>query len=1183
MKIKKRTLVRSKAKLSMLMAIAMIISVFMSVFPTVSAAAAPIDPTWGAAEWIWGSSNPGTTAADNRNTIQYFRRDFTLSAKPATAEINIAADTKYWMWINGEEAVWEGQLVRGPTGPSHSANSATSGGFAKRQTSPRNDSSYFDTVDIAGYLKAGANTICILVWHWNNTSTHNNPSRYGGLLLESNLADTANAGAAVSTGDGKWQTVKSPAHNTTVAPIGQASLNPTPNITYDAGVDFDWINPAYNSFTADGWVTATTYGPPGGTDTFYGWGPLMERPIPLWKDYGRFDLKANDKILFSSPAPQTDWVNYPKSPPLNDIANRFTFPTGFNAQNSRWIIGVLPYNMQMVGFIELSADTPAGQQIYVRSEPYNQSSTQNVFVTKAGAQLLEGLNWFNGEFLFFLVPNTITDDMILGLGSRETGHDFELSDHYLDDFRGHFDSVVKADDPSVVGINVTGIAGVPTGTTELAFSGGHTWGNPSYKISDEGPTPANNFYDELWKKAVRCMYVTMRDSYYDCPDRERGQYIGDAVNEFEESYYSLGTDSYDMIAKAYSQHADWQWEFEWDGTPGRTYYAMSNVRPGILTQEIYTQSLTAIYSLNDYWKFVGDAELIQHVWPKYFNYLTNWELSTPDNSQNYYGNLRRTRPQGDPPGYSTLSDWCDWGNNQDKYAFYTVIYYMAAKSVYELANDPATGVSMTADQKAFLEQQMGSIEENFEKFWDPSVRAYRSTMGGSHDGQANWSQTSNQCGLDVDDRVNALGVVSGLIPPERYQDMRDLFMGGGIHTAPHENASIYLEKYVQEALYLMGYPDDAMYRMARRHIRIVNSEHWTSLPEHWGNFWYGTVTGQGTKNHGWSGGSMIAMSRRATGVEPTAAGYSEWRVIPQMANFLEIDCKVPAVIGDIDVLLKRDEDLGTLDMTVTSPGEDAEFWVPVEEGQEAVQIAGQKAEYLGVKEAYGREYSVYSSSSAGTYSFAVGYVLAEISGPETLTANSPASYTISLENAKGAGVVTLSFTADSRYLDLPESTALNGFTILDPLVWEYVGSQMWKGSVKLYCPGFVQNNAPMDVLIISGATRDLLGDTTVTLTGFTVTGDFYGFSGAKPSFIKTAEAATSIGKAYSKYDLNHDGRIDELDLAIVVYYYLANDLEADWEVVKFDIASAKDCDVALNGRVDLADMIEVIANYADSY
>ncbi|MCL2164545.1 MAG: hypothetical protein FWH55_09180 [Oscillospiraceae bacterium] len=50
-----------------------------------------------------------------------------------------------------------------------------------------------------------------------------------------------------------------------------------------------------------------------------------------------------------------------------------------------------------------------------------------------------------------------------------------------------------------------------------------------------------------------------------------------------------------------------------------------------------------------------------------------------------------------------------------------------------------------------------------------------------------------------------------------------------------------------------------------------------------------------------------------------------------------------------------------------------------------------------------------------------------------------------------------------------------------------------------------------------------------------------------------------------------------------MFHYLANDLEADWETVKFDIASAKDCDVAQNGRVDLADMTEVIANYCDSY
>ncbi|MCL2164961.1 MAG: hypothetical protein FWH55_11370, partial [Oscillospiraceae bacterium] len=154
----------------------------------------------------------------------------------------------------------------------------------------------------------------------------------------------------------------------------------------------------------------------------------------------------------------------------------------------------------------------------------------------------------------------------------------------------------------------------------------------------------------------------------------------------------------------------------------------------------------------------------------------------------------------------------------------------------------------------------------------------------------------------------------------------------------------------------------------------------------------------------------------------------------------------------------------------------------------------------------------------------------------TVGLGAPASYTVSLENAKGAGVVTLSFVADSRYLDLTNAIALNGFSIVEPLAWEYAGAQRWRGTVKLYCAGFVQSNDPLDVLRIGGVARDLLGDTTVMLTDFTVTGDVDGYSGAMPSAIKTADATTSIvtKTVFSKYDLNHDGRIDELDLAIVV-------------------------------------------------
>lgn len=37
----------------------------------------------------------------------------------------------------------------------------------------------------------------------------------------------------------------------------------------------------------------------------------------------------------------------------------------------------------------------------------------------------------------------------------------------------------------------------------------------------------------------RTLYITMRDNYMDCPDRERAQWWGDEVNELGEAFYAL--------------------------------------------------------------------------------------------------------------------------------------------------------------------------------------------------------------------------------------------------------------------------------------------------------------------------------------------------------------------------------------------------------------------------------------------------------------------------------------------------------------------------------------------------------------------------------------------------------------------------------------------------------------------
>jgi alpha-L-rhamnosidase len=65
------------------------------------------------------------------NTFWKFKKSFKLLQTPQTAILNIATDSKYWLYINQKLVVFEGQLKRGPT--------------------PKD--TYFDTVDIIAAAK----------------------------------------------------------------------------------------------------------------------------------------------------------------------------------------------------------------------------------------------------------------------------------------------------------------------------------------------------------------------------------------------------------------------------------------------------------------------------------------------------------------------------------------------------------------------------------------------------------------------------------------------------------------------------------------------------------------------------------------------------------------------------------------------------------------------------------------------------------------------------------------------------------------------------------------------------------------------------------------------------------------------------------------------------------------------
>lgn len=806
-----------------------------------------------------------------------FRRDFTLAEVPESAELRIAADSKYYLYVNGEQVVFEGGLNRANT-----------------------TYTYYDVVDVADYLVEGANSFAVLLWYWGgeteanitNQSKHYLPSGQGGLLLASELVDSGSQ-RQISSGDGMWYARQDSAYKQRMT-TSNLFLGET-SISFDASEDDGWTAKDYR--VGGDWSLAIPVGNDAADPGHPGdgpWNELRMRSIPMFKNFGLTKVSPDDCTVQQE------------------------------GSNTIYTL-TLPYNMQIMPYIELTADSGKEIEMYTETEPLSDLTT--TYITKNGEQSFEGHGWINGDYLYFKVPSGVTVNM---LGYRQTGYYLSESDSI---FMGSFDSVLKDGDATIG-----------------QFTGGWSY--------EEGEASAgNNFFDELWTKSVYTTYVCMRDSYYDCPDRERGQYIGDAVNEIEEAFYAFGPNANALSLKAIRDICEGQQEYEYEG---RTYYAMSCIEPGMDRHEIQTQILATAIGAWNYYLYTGDGSIADCYLPLY-NYLTNFGYETEGP---YAGTLRmRTKEElmqclhtaGSDEGFA---EWTDWGNNQDKRIAINCWWYLSAVNVLNLATLEGSGA--TQEQIAWLEENMAQVKANFSKFWNEDLSAY-ATEYSAEDGY--WrSLVEHEDGSHlVDDRVNALAVVAGLADADKYAAIRDVFMGTGSAPA-YENASIYMEKYVLQALYMMGYPEDAMARMAKRLMTDVNDATSSTLPE------YYTVPGEeseGTKNHGWSGSAIIHLSRYAAGIEPLSAGYSAWRICPQMGNFAQISVTVPSEIGLIEAQVAVYDD--RTEFTLVSPGGRAEVYVPVQEGYSISEEEGVKNK--GYVSMYGKLYILLEIEEAGTYSF----------------------------------------------------------------------------------------------------------------------------------------------------------------------------------------------------------------------
>ncbi len=196
------------------------------------------------AQWI---SCPGTSPYNYG--VYHFRKTFDLEQQPSSFTINISADNRYRLFVNGQPVCW---------GPAR-------GDLAHW---------YFETIDIAPMLQKGQNTLAVVVWNFGEYMPGAQMTLRTGLIVQGSSSQEK----MVNT-DRSWKVM----HNGAYSPsfenrhdVGCGDI--VDGLLYPWG----WETLAYDDSQ---WQNARTKGrgQPYGTDTGYD-RVLIPRDIPMMEE-----------------------------------------------------------------------------------------------------------------------------------------------------------------------------------------------------------------------------------------------------------------------------------------------------------------------------------------------------------------------------------------------------------------------------------------------------------------------------------------------------------------------------------------------------------------------------------------------------------------------------------------------------------------------------------------------------------------------------------------------------------------------------------------------------------------------------------------------------------------------------------------------------------------------------------
>lgn len=278
-------------------------------------------------------------------------------------------------------------------------------------------------------------------------------------------------------------------------------------------------------------------------------------------------------------------------------------------------------------------------------------------------------------------------------------------------------------------------------------------------------------FNRLIEKSVRTLYVCMRNNFMDCPDRERGQWIGDVSVQASQVFFVYDENAKKLLKKAIFDFINLR----------KGDVLVGNV-PGENFTELPGQSLIAISEfglLGEYYHYSLDKEVLELALEPAVRYLKLWNCKENGLVEARAGNWR----------------WFDHLYNVDEDVLENCSYLAAAKYALKMAD-----IVGRHEFDTFLIHRIQKISEGIEKHF--------------------WKNDHYASGTFRDERANAFAILSGVCPKHRYPSIRKILL-------TVFQATPYMERFVLKALCEMGYIEDAYHRMMSRYYNLIVNENST--------------------------------------------------------------------------------------------------------------------------------------------------------------------------------------------------------------------------------------------------------------------------------------------------------------------------------------------------------------------